>query len=91
MPPSSGLDNSGEGRHGVFVREFASAVAIFQDRTDALIDMFDEILGNIDDLAKCAYTADALGGILARIQKTVRALRGSCRFCLMWAPHRSTD
>lgn len=72
MPSSAAIDHAREGRHSAFVREFASAVSIFQDRTEALIDMYEAILGNIDELAKCAYTAEAFSDILARIQKTVR-------------------
>lgn len=76
MPPSAAIDNAREGRHGAFVREFASAVSIFQDRTDALIEMYDEIVGHIDDLSTCAYTVEAFGDILAKMQKTVR-----CALC----------
>ena len=62
------------GDHGAFVREFASAVAIFQDRTNTLIDVYAELLADVDALGTCAYTPAAFAEVLARIQKTVDRL-----------------
>jgi dynein heavy chain 1 len=60
-----------EGKHGAFVREFASVVSVFQDRTDALLEMYDEILAIVDELAVCPYSTEAFSELLSRIQKTV--------------------
>lgn len=68
---SSAVDGR-EGRHGMFVREFASAVSTFQDRCDSLIEMYRNIQEAIDSLSSCAYTTDAFAAILSRIQASVR-------------------
>jgi len=60
-----------EGRHGLFVREFASVVSVFQDRTDALIEMSTELNQVVDDLSTCSYTSEAFSSLLSKIQNTV--------------------
>ena len=65
---------SSEGRHGAFVRELASAVSIFQDRTDALLDMYAEISKIISSLETCRYESEVFVEHLARIQKIVDKL-----------------
>lgn len=64
------LDGAG-GKHGLYFREFASVVSIFQDRTDTLIDMYSEVVRIVDELATCAYTSEAFSQRLVSIQKTI--------------------
>ncbi|SCV72617.1 BQ2448_4154 [Microbotryum intermedium] len=64
----------GGGKHGVYVREFASVVSAFQDRTDALIDMYAELTRTIDNLATCAYDPASFAGLLESVQKTIDQL-----------------
>lgn len=68
--PYGNLEGHG-GKHGLYVREFASVVSIFQDRTDTLIDMHTEITKIIDELATCPYTSTAFAERLASVQKTI--------------------
>ena len=63
-----------EGRHGAFVRELASAVSMFQDRTDALLDMSAEIGTIVQELATCKYESSAFGDLLTRVQRTIDKL-----------------
>ena len=63
-----------EGRHGAFVRELASAVSMFQDRTDALLDMYAEIGTVVQELSTCKYERSAFGDLLARVQRTIDKL-----------------
>lgn len=61
-------------RNALFVREFASVVSVFSDRTDALIEIYNEILTTIAALAVCAYTPLAFSTLLASIQTTIDQL-----------------
>lgn len=79
-----------EGRPGAYVREFASVVSIFQDRTEALIDMYDEILRVIDELGTCDFKTEAFTGLLARIQKTVSRL-AALRAPVRWLRRPTLD
>lgn len=72
--PGTNLDTHLGGKHGLYVREFAGSVSIFQDRTDSLIDMYSEITRTIDELATCPYTSEAFSTLLASIQKTIDKL-----------------
>ncbi|GAA6030036.1 hypothetical protein JCM8097_009225 [Rhodosporidiobolus ruineniae] len=69
----SNLDNSGS-KHTHYVREFASIVSEFQDRTDHLIDLSGEISRTVDELKTCPYTAEAFSEHLASLQKTIDKL-----------------
>ena len=69
--PSSTAIEGREGKHDAFVREFASVVAVFQDRTDALIEMNRDIEQTLDELASGDYVPEAFSKLLARIQETV--------------------
>ncbi|GAA6000808.1 hypothetical protein JCM10207_004669 [Rhodosporidiobolus poonsookiae] len=69
----TGIDNSGS-KHTHYVREFASIVSEFQDRTDHLIDLYGEISRTIDELTTCEYTAEAFSAHLASLQKTIDTL-----------------
>lgn len=63
-----------EGRHGAFVRELASAVSMFQDRTDALLDVYSDTLKIVDSLSTCMYSEEAFVILLAKLQKTIDQL-----------------
>lgn len=63
-----------EGRHGAFVRELASAVSMFQDRTDTLLDLYSEVLKIIDAFSTCAYSEQAFEALLTKVQKIVDKL-----------------
>lgn len=71
--PGTTIDNAG-GKHALYVREFASVVSVFQDRTDSLIDMYTEITSIVDQLATCPYTTEAFSELLGTIQKTIDKL-----------------
>lgn len=63
-----------EGRHGAFVRELASAVSMFQDRTDSLLDMYAEVMKVVDSLSTCAYSTQVFEVLLSRVQKAIDTL-----------------
>jgi dynein heavy chain 1 len=65
-----GLDSHGS-KHTHYVREFASIVSEFQDRTDSLVDLYADLSRTIDELKTCAYTSEAFSTHLATIQKTI--------------------
>ncbi|KAM0751755.1 hypothetical protein T439DRAFT_218203 [Meredithblackwellia eburnea MCA 4105] len=73
LPYIPGADGHG-GKHGQYVQEFASVVSIFQDRTDSLVDIYNELTRTIDSLATCPYTTDAFSERLGEIQKTIDKL-----------------
>ena len=60
-----------EGRQSVFVREFASAATVFQDRCNALIESTGQIQVLVDQLATCTYTQEAFTALLEQVQKIV--------------------
>ena len=64
----------GESKHVQFVREFAAAVAILQDKTSTLVAINDSIQVAIDDLRTCEYDSVVLGSQLDRIQTAVDQL-----------------
>ncbi|KAF8710762.1 dynein heavy chain, partial [Rhizoctonia solani] len=63
----TGLDGR-ENKHIVYVREFASAVSILQDKTNSLIDVYKDITRHVDDLATCPFTTEAFSELIAKIQ-----------------------
>lgn len=69
----AGLDASGS-KHTHFVREFASIVAEFQDRTDHLIDLWVDISRTVDELGTCSCTTAAFAERLDSLQKTIDTL-----------------
>lgn len=64
------LDSHGS-KHTHYVREFASIVSEFQDRTDGLVDLYADLSRTIDELKTCAYTTEAFSTHLAAIQKVI--------------------
>ncbi|KAF9438119.1 hypothetical protein BGZ76_009650 [Entomortierella beljakovae] len=71
--PGNTLD-ARENRHIMFVREFASVVSIFQDKVDALISIYDDIMKLIDELPVCQFVHSTFANILMRIQKLIDRL-----------------
>ncbi|KAK4049755.1 dynein heavy chain [Microbotryomycetes sp. JL221] len=71
---SSGAFESHGSKHATYVRELASLVSMFQDRTNALIDMYAEVALNVDRLATCMYSSSAFSEILSNVQKTIDKL-----------------
>ena len=61
-------------RHTSYVRELASAVSTFADRTDNSIEEYADVARNIDQLSTCKYEAAAFSAILSAIQKTIDKL-----------------
>jgi dynein heavy chain 1 len=68
----SGGVSTREGRHALFVKEFASVVSVFQDRCDSLVEMSETLEKTVDELSTCPFAADAFSNLLSEVQKTVR-------------------
>ncbi|GAA5960288.1 hypothetical protein JCM21900_000936 [Sporobolomyces salmonicolor] len=66
----SSIDTHGS-KHTHYVREFASIVSEFQDRTDSLIDLYSDLRRRVDELRSCPYTVEAFSAHLGAIQKTI--------------------
>ncbi|KAJ9480171.1 Dynein heavy chain, cytoplasmic [Pseudozyma hubeiensis] len=73
LPGSSG-EPSRENRQVAFVRQFASVVSLFQDKTAELIEIQREMHSTIDELAKCEYRTEAFAQRLQKIQDTIDKL-----------------
>ncbi|TFK68520.1 hypothetical protein BDN72DRAFT_677591 [Pluteus cervinus] len=67
---ADGRDN----RHIQFVREFASVVSVLQDKTNNVIDLYKDIVRNVEDLATCPYTTEAFSELLSKIQAAIDRL-----------------
>ncbi|KAJ7572466.1 dynein heavy chain, N-terminal region 1-domain-containing protein [Mycena floridula] len=67
---SEGRDN----RHVQFVREFASVVSVLQDKTNTVIDLYKDMLRNVEDLGTCPYTPEAFSELLGRVQSAIDRL-----------------
>ncbi|KAI0089933.1 dynein heavy chain, N-terminal region 1-domain-containing protein [Irpex rosettiformis] len=63
-----------DNRHVTFVREFASVVSVFQDKTNNVIDLYKDILRAVEDLSTCSYTEEAFSELLGRIQAAIDRL-----------------
>ncbi|PWZ01334.1 cytoplasmic dynein heavy chain 1 [Testicularia cyperi] len=70
----SGGESGRENRQVAFVRQFASIVSLFQDKTSELIEIQRDMRTTIEDLGKCAYTAEAFSERLQKIQNTIDKL-----------------
>lgn len=73
LPGSSG-EPGRENRQIAFVRQFASVVSLFQDKTAELIEIQRDMHSTIDELAKCQYRTDAFAQRLQKIQDTIDKL-----------------
>lgn len=73
LPGSGGSDHR-ENKQVVFVRHFASAVSLFQDKTAELIEISREISIVVAELSSCEYTHAAFSERLGKIQKTIDKL-----------------
>jgi dynein heavy chain 1 len=74
---SSNDRESGVGRQSNYVRELANKVSIFQERTDDLLFMYDDLLKVIDELKTCEFNYKIFAQLLSKIQKTVSFPCGS--------------
>lgn len=74
LPGSGGADAARENKQVLFVRQFASLVALFQEKTDEVVQMQREVFGWIDELHTCSYTAEAFSQLLQKIQATIDRL-----------------
>ncbi|KAF8610057.1 hypothetical protein BDV93DRAFT_517252 [Ceratobasidium sp. AG-I] len=70
---TAGLDGR-ENRHIAYVREFASAVSILQDKTNSLIDVYKEITRVVDELATCSFTTEAFSELIGKVQAAIDQL-----------------
>ncbi|KAJ3566624.1 hypothetical protein NP233_g6881 [Leucocoprinus birnbaumii] len=70
VPSADARDN----RHIQFVREFAGVVSVLQDKTNNVIDLYKDILRNVEDLATCSYTTEAFSELLGKIQASIDKL-----------------
>lgn len=70
VPSADGRDI----RHVSFVREFASVVSLLQDKTNNVIALYRDISRAVEDLATCAYTADAFSELLGKVQAAIDRL-----------------
>lgn len=61
-------------KHITYVRELSAIVSTFQDRTDSLIEMYENITRTVDQLATCPYTVQAFAEHLGVVQKTIDRL-----------------
>ncbi|KAJ3021261.1 hypothetical protein HKX48_008890 [Thoreauomyces humboldtii] len=71
MPP---FHDSRENRHVVFVREFASAVATFQDKASTAVAVGDEIYAAVASLETCRFDRTVFHDLLGTIQKLIDRL-----------------
>lgn len=72
--PGSGGETGRENRQVAFVRQFASIVSLFQDKTAELIEIQRDMHATIDELGTCAYRAEAFAERLQKIQNTIDKL-----------------
>lgn len=72
--PGSGGQSGRENRQVAFVRQFASIVSLFQDKTAELIEIQRDMHTTIDELGKCAYSTEAFAERLQKIQNTIDKL-----------------
>ncbi|PWN18755.1 cytoplasmic dynein heavy chain 1 [Microstroma glucosiphilum] len=73
LPGSGGVDPR-ENKQVAFVRQFASSVSLFQDKTNELIEMQGQTNVLVEELRTCAYSSTAFGERLAKIQATIDKL-----------------
>ncbi|EST04700.1 Dynein heavy chain, domain-1 [Kalmanozyma brasiliensis GHG001] len=72
--PGSGGETGRENRQVAFVRQFASVVSLFQDKTADLIEIQRDMHSTIEELGKCEYRSEAFAERLQKIQKTIDKL-----------------
>lgn len=54
-----------------FFREFASVIAILQEKTTVVIEVDEQISGLLEELASCPYENDVLTRIMSTLQQIV--------------------
>ncbi|KAL0579672.1 dynein heavy chain [Marasmius crinis-equi] len=70
IPGSDGRND----RHIQFVREFASAISVLQDKTNSVINLYKDILRAVEELSPCSYTTEAFAELLGRVQSAIDRL-----------------
>lgn len=73
LPGSGGVDHR-ENKQVTFVRQFATAVSLFQERATELVEMQREIDAVVDELSGCPYDYTAFADRLSKIQGTIDRL-----------------
>ncbi|UZJ53926.1 hypothetical protein CBS101457_003246 [Exobasidium rhododendri] len=63
-----------ENKQVVFVRQFASLVSLFQDKTNDVIGLQREVLTIVEELSGCAYATEEFSVRLQKIQATIDKL-----------------
>ncbi|PWN49680.1 cytoplasmic dynein heavy chain 1 [Violaceomyces palustris] len=72
--PGTGAEGVRENKQVSFVRQFASIISLFQDKTTDLIETQKEMLATIDELGTCPYTTEAFSERLKKVQQTIDRL-----------------
>lgn len=62
------------GHAGTYIRELASLVGLFQEKTEALIEMFGKIKASIDEMRRCVYAQTEFNRYLTEIQQILDRL-----------------
>lgn len=62
------------GRHVLFVREFAAAVSLYQEKVNSLLVIWEEINAEVEELKVCPFSKERLSGTMDKIQKNVDKL-----------------
>jgi dynein heavy chain 1 len=63
-----------ENRHVMFVREFAAAVSLYQDKVNNLLIIWEEINSEVDELKICGFVKERLTETMDKIQRNVDKL-----------------
>lgn len=74
--PGTG-SSGGEGRENkqvIFVRQFASLVSLFQDKTNDVIEMQRDVLTTVEELNNCPYSTAEFSKRLQKMQATIDKL-----------------
>lgn len=74
LPGSGGSSDGRENKQVVFVRQLASLVSLFQDKTNEVIEIQKEVLTLVEELHGCLYTTSEFSKRLQAIQATIDKL-----------------
>lgn len=67
-------DAGTENRHVMFVREFASAVSVYQDKVNNLLAIYEEINAAVEDIKTCTFSKEKFAKVIDKIQRDVDKL-----------------
>jgi hypothetical protein len=68
-PGNRGMEEDGS---ITFFREFASVIAILQEKTTVVIEVDEQISGLLQELVSCPYENDVITRIMSTLQQIVR-------------------